>query len=435
MISGDRPFDALMDLAAAKATGELICVSKAGEVHLFLQRGRVAWATDSDHAFAFTRYLQRTAQIDADAFRDILDSCRREKRPLGETLVSWGVTTREEVREALAHQICLALQVLRRVGGARTVFLDRTAQFAPYDSSFTFDVREIVELAEGGSSEAARGGESPPRDPVEAEPSSVKGPPPSRHARRLIERVEGIEWAELFDGTTLLECAPEPSPRPRFPREIIERTVLDGAELVALRSPEGTLAGVALPASQSLWCRLGADATVGAAISALGAFGVTSSSRPHDAPPLASGWTKPWSIGDGDAPPLKELRCFVDRAPETLAAVLTSSDEGGDGWTLGVGSSAVDDQWTLSLARRRAAVLGAQPFESPEQPEDDVGFRFRSMVTGEARVWCFGAELATHPRCMVWLLLDRRTTQGLGWAYLTSLSRQLLHLRDWGTRG
>ena len=76
----------LSDLVACEASGELICVSDKFEVHVYFQRGRIAWATDSTRPLAFTRYLLETAKIDPEIFREILESCRREKRPLGETL-------------------------------------------------------------------------------------------------------------------------------------------------------------------------------------------------------------------------------------------------------------------------------------------------------------------------------------------------------------
>jgi hypothetical protein len=64
-----------------------------------------------------------------------------------------------------------------------------------------------------------------------------------------------------------------------------------------------------------------------------------------------------------------------------------------------------------------------------------VGFHFRSMVVAEPRLWCFGAELATPSRKTVWVLLDRGSSQGLGWAYLTSLSRSLLRVGAGGWHG
>ncbi len=427
MTTEGKALDVLLALAAREATGELICASESGEVHVYLQRGRLAWATDSEHPFAFTRHLQEMTGIDTESFRDILDSCRRERRPLGETLVSWGVTTAEDVRAALRHQIELALGVLRADVPAQTLFIDRTRQFADYASDLTFDVRELT--SGDGEQEGTRGTRTVP-----PAPKDVSMPPASRHARRLLESVEGLLWAELFERTTVIESAPEPAQSERFPRTVIEQTLLDGADLVALRGPEGTLAGVALGSSRSLWCRLAADATVGAAMAAIAAIAAPERHAPGvDVAPFSA--SKSWTLGQEDAAPLRELREFLVRAPETLAALLTAVDD--DAWAFGAGASAVAPQWALDVARRRGRVLAAPLFDDERTREDEtsVGFAFRSMVTAERNVWCFAAELATHPRCVLWLLLGRTTSQGLGWAYLTSLSRRLLHLRDWGRHG
>ncbi|MBX3229611.1 MAG: sigma-54-dependent Fis family transcriptional regulator [Labilithrix sp.] len=120
-------------LSKEGASGELICASDTIEVHVYLQRGRIAWATDAAQPLAFTRYLLERAQIDVEVFREILESCRREKRPLGETLIAWGVATREEVRDALRHQIELALARIHESGPVESLFLKRTSQFSDYD--------------------------------------------------------------------------------------------------------------------------------------------------------------------------------------------------------------------------------------------------------------------------------------------------------------
>ena len=427
------PLDALRSVAERGCTGEFICASPTVEVHVYLQRGRIAWATDSEHPFVFTRQLQKTAQIDPESFRDILDSCRREKRPLGETLVSWGVATWDEVKDALRHQIELALDVLHHGGPAQTLFLDRTEQFAQYESGLTFDLAELL-----GDRDAAhapsQGSEAPrPSDGSMSIPEGTRSvgpvslPSGGQHARRLLDAVDGMLWAEHLEGTTVIEAAPEPSERPRFAPEIVERTVLDGAEVVALRAPEGTLAGALLSSSSSLWCRLTPEATVGLAISALAAF--TGTGTPASDSTNAHLERGPvWVIG-GDTPITTALQDFLGRAPETLATLLTDVDNGG--WSCGAGG-ALAPEYALEIVRRRAHVLAARtPFPAAARPEDsdDVGFRFRTLVTRERSVWCFGAELGTRPRTILWLLLHRRSSQGLGWAYLTSLSRQLMHLR------
>ena len=425
----EKPLSTLKDIASASGTGEFICASAGAEVHVFLQRGRVAWATDSQHPFAFTRHLQQVADIDPDSFRDILDSCRREKRPLGETLVSWGVATWDDVRAALRHQIGLALELLARGGAAQTLFLDRTTQFAQYDSGLTFELEGLLP----GPPVAP----SPPAPPAgEAAPLHA---PRADLARRLFELVEGVVWAEVLDGTSVLEAMPSleppgaPAPSGRFEGEIVRRTVLDLAELVAIRTPEGTLAGVGLDAPRSLWCRLTPDATVGAALSALSAYGAQERTTGELGPPMSRG--TPWVIGEDAAVATTELVDFLGRAPETLAALITDMADGP--WSCGAGSG-LPPEYAIDLVRRRGRALATpRLFQEPERPDlgADVGFRFRSMLTRERRVWCFGAEIGVTRRHIVWLLLDRRSSQGLGWAYLTSLSRQLLHLRGWEAHG
>jgi hypothetical protein len=422
----EAPFDTLCALVDGRASGEFISASSSAEVHVYLQRGRVAWATDSEHPFAFTRYLQTSAGIDADGFRDILESCKRERRPLGETLVAWGLVTRQEIRAALRHQLELALAHLRDGSAAQTLFLDRTRQFAHYDDALTFALADIL------STSTARS----------APPSSRRGSrllhagtgaPPS--ARRLLESGVDILWTELFDGTTRVESEPEPATTPRFAPQVVEQTLLDGAELVIVWLPDGLLGGVSLSASRSLWCRLARDSTVGAAASALGAFGPASASPGESSEASPNG--EPWTLcGEGD-PALEEMRAFLDRAPEMLAAFVLNAQGGGRPCGVGRASLALDA--ALETASRRARVLTIERIfeDGVVRDADDggVGFHFRSMVTAEPRVWCFGAELAAPSRRTVWALLDRRCSQGLGWAYLTSLSRSLLRVGTGGRRG
>ncbi|MBX3261291.1 MAG: hypothetical protein KF782_16520 [Labilithrix sp.] len=412
------PLDTLRAIAERGGTGEFICASSTVEVHVYLQRGRLAWATDSEHPFAFTRHLQRSSQIDGESFRDILDSCRRERRPLGETLVSWGVATWDEVRDALRHQLALALAVLRGGGPAQTLFLDRTEQFAKYEPRLTFDVAEMLADHEGSSRAAPR------TDAGEGARSAPRG----SLAGRLLDAADGILWAQTLDGTNVAESAPEPAERARFETDIVRGTVLDGAELVTLRAPEGTLAGVALDASRSLWCRLTTEATVGAAISALSGFAASerASSDVTGAGPVGA----PWVVG-AHVPVVRDLEDFLGRAPETLAALMTDLD--GGSWSCGAGAS-LASEYAFELARRRAHVLASpSPFGADDAPPaaDDVDLSSRSMLTRERTVWCFGAELDARPRKILWLLLHRQSSQGLGWAYLTSLSRRLMHARGW----
>jgi len=430
MTSDVHPLQKLRRLAAQEASGELICSGASAEVHVYLQRGRIAWATDSEHPFAFTRHLQQATQIDTESFRDILESCKREKRPLGETLVSWGAASWEDVRGALRHQIELALSVLGGDEVAQTLFLDRTRQFAPYNGDLTFDIEELVAEMDAQTPTSSK---SPPPPLV-----SIDDPPPrSVHARRIFEHVEGVVWTELLDRTSLVEAMP-PADASRVGCGAVESTVLDGAELVAIRSDGGTLAGVTLGDGHSLWCRLSADATFGVAISALSQLAVGARDESGNDAERETVRNEAWVVGAADAPSLGDLRDFVQRAPEVLAALVTGLD--GEVSPCGVGRGRVDPERAMSIVRRRAKVLSCSdgPFRDASAPSaeiDTAGLAYRSLVIREHDVWCFGAELSTTPVRVVWLLVARASSQGLGWAYLTSLSRQLMRVRDWGRHG
>lgn len=409
------------ELATRTVTGELICASDSAEVHVYFQRGRIAWATDSARPLAFTRHLLETAQIDVEIFREILESCRREKRPLGETLIAWGVATREEVLLALRHQIDMALALLRDTHPMQTLFLNRSSQFSDYDAELTFSVDEL--LVARASTPAAS-----PRRPAAAvraprDPSAV-----SSAAMRLRGSVDGVAWVETLDGTTLLEAVPEPQPTTRLPARLVEQTLLDGAALVALRMSKTTIAGVALGGTSSLWCLATNGVTVGAIVTALESLAAESLERrvPSTAGVVHEAADRSrWSIGDGEPPAMRALTEFLERAPDLHAAFVTTQS----GAPYGVGRSATRPEELASLIARRASALADRDVfdESTHADVDADGLSSRRTMCAERDVCLFAAEIVTEGRSrFVWLVLARSCSKGLGWGYLTSLGREVV---------
>lgn len=141
-----RPSDVLSKLLAECASGELVAVDGADEVHLFLQRGRLAWGTTTKDRFVFRRYLCQVFGLDPEELAVLVDESFRKRRPLGERLVELGILTREQVREALAAQTRAALEALRASAG-ECLFLARSGQYATYDSALTFGLEELGETA------------------------------------------------------------------------------------------------------------------------------------------------------------------------------------------------------------------------------------------------------------------------------------------------
>jgi hypothetical protein len=136
-------------LAEAGATGELVCSCDRGEAHVYLQRGRVAWANDSRHVRAFTSHLKEHARLEAHTIEAVVVECRESRCPIGETLVQRKLATGAQVQAALRNQIMLALHIGECFGGGETVFLRR--RYDEYDDHFTFDARDL--LSDGGAKE------------------------------------------------------------------------------------------------------------------------------------------------------------------------------------------------------------------------------------------------------------------------------------------
>jgi hypothetical protein len=401
----------LLSLASMSASGELVCASSTGEFHVYLQEGRIAWATDSKHPFAFAAHLQDSAGIDVDTFRHVVEECRREKLPLGETLVEWGLTTVEGVRNALARQIGAALELLSAVDEAQALFLERV--YRKYDDRLTFGVDEFL-------SEAAPAEEALPDAALE-EPESLADRPDL--ARQLRSSVEGLSWVEVFEDDRVVDADPEVA-APRTPVELVRTTLLDGADFAAVRWARSSVVGLSVGRPRSVWCRISAESTFGAVVSAISS--VAGVERPTDRAPARPD-AEAWIVGEAAAPANQAIRAFMKRAHDVLAAVVFPTSAAGAP-SVGCGCSALELAKCVDtvLRRRPTLALDALPADGEAEAQlDSIGFTLRTMVSGETRLWCFGAELEPKTGETLWLFLDRRNSQGLGWAYLTALSRAL----------
>jgi hypothetical protein len=136
----DTPWDTLRRLVDTGSTCELIIASDAVEIHVYLLDGRLAWATSSTARNEFLRRLVEDHGIASDVLRDVIEECRQTRGRLGETLISWGVATAEQIRDALRGQIEEALVTAVAHPGARCLFLPRRLQYA---AELTFALGDV----------------------------------------------------------------------------------------------------------------------------------------------------------------------------------------------------------------------------------------------------------------------------------------------------
>lgn len=125
----------------AKLSGELIVASDTLEAHVFLQDGRIAWAYSNGTRGLFLRELQAKAQIEEEELREVMDECRRERRHVAETLITWGLASERDVRHALWVQIGTTLESVFQTPGVEAIFLRRASE--NYSRELTFSLGEF----------------------------------------------------------------------------------------------------------------------------------------------------------------------------------------------------------------------------------------------------------------------------------------------------
>ena len=397
------PFEQLRAHASGKRSGEFICSTDEVEVHVYLQDGAVAWATDSVHRFEFAKHLVEHTEIDREDFRRVVEECRRERLRLGETLVEWRLASWDDVQAALLHQVMLALRLLDGLPTQTpTVFLERRHP-TKYDKRLTLVLDDVALSL---------------RPPA---PSQRPPEEPTRTADSLFDSLAGARWIEITAGDRTLDHAG--TERADAPIETLRPlTLSDGASFFAVRAPDNCVLGANLDVpGQEVWCALRSDRAFPAALFSLVALNVVHRTDP----PPEGGIGRPSKLLHWDPDvlpnsliePVSEIFQFGDSLlglallgrDHTLAGVLARDAHAGEA----IGS----------IAQRRARVFEATP--KSERPKDLDAFGFRTFVSKEADHWCFGAE--THREgCAItslWVLTRPNALQGLGWASLSSFNR------------
>lgn len=192
---GASALDQLAELAARSADGELVCSSSGGEIHVYLQGGRIAWATCTRQRHAFTDHLKRITGAGDDVIEAVVAECSRTRRPIGEALIAWNVATQDQVRASLLHQIRMALEAAAQASDTRTLFLERS-QYRRYDRALTFQLGEAWPGLDG----EPRGAGGPAGAPDAADPPAAAAAAATDPAVDL-ERMDGFAAAAVLSAT------------------------------------------------------------------------------------------------------------------------------------------------------------------------------------------------------------------------------------------
>lgn len=389
----ETPLAAIRRLAAGAASGELIVATDAVEIHVYFLEGRLAWATTSTSRHAFVQRLVDHHGIARDTIRDVIDECQRSRRRLGETLISWGIATAEQVRDALASQIAEALDAAAAHPAAQTLFLPRRMAYA---IELTFALDELV----------AR---TPVSDLDELSETIVA---------TVLDSIPETLWVEVTAGDRCLARAVRGTARPTDEVATLRRALdEDVVDALILRTNAGVILGQRVPGRPAaVWCAAGPGVKLGVASAVL--VGAVGAMAPPPAVTPVEQATRERNLPSSPCAP-GVLASALRTTDDLVAGLVLDRDGQASGAWRGEGD--LDDH--TAVARALLPALRVQLRAAFARTEGDLGYEQVSVRGQTARLAYHGALLRDGSGS-IWLAVRPGASQGLGWALLQTVVRQ-----------
>ncbi|MEL6548482.1 MAG: DUF4388 domain-containing protein [Myxococcota bacterium] len=127
----------------ARSSGEFIVASGDSQIRVYLQHGRIAWASSSRSRYGFTKYLEEHCSVSRVTIEQAVRCCRESKLSIGAYLIQQGIVSADEVQTALREQVEAALLDLADCAAdANALFLPAGENSKTYTSS-TFKLSEL----------------------------------------------------------------------------------------------------------------------------------------------------------------------------------------------------------------------------------------------------------------------------------------------------
>lgn len=131
-----------IDELGPAAIGEIIVRDRGGgRGAVFVERGRICWAAARGLAQRLTELLVVRARLQPHVMESLFLSCKRDRLPLGEQLVTRGMLSADALRETLLQHTLESLEHLCG-RGARGAWCPRSGN--GYSPRFTFATAELL---------------------------------------------------------------------------------------------------------------------------------------------------------------------------------------------------------------------------------------------------------------------------------------------------
>jgi hypothetical protein len=392
------PLPTLCEVCEQKRTGEFIVATGAREMHVFVREGAVAWATDSAEPASFSRMVKRACGIDDASLEEILQECRRSRIPLGETMVSLGLATEQQVHSALETQSRAVVRAIAALEQASFMFLERPAYLA-YRADLTFDLTELLTEQTADVAPAVASSEPAPswfralRDlPAYSWSCECTG-------ERILSHQRGVH-REVPDVTHELEFA--------------------GATFVALRTQSHCLVGARFDESRWGWCRIDHGGALAAVVAAFAGGGAVALRSRETA--LRHGAPRDWECAPANHARSRVVDHAFHLAPGVLAFRVDHTGVQWNVWRRGAEPEELEE-YSEFCNQTRAIIQRVAPAQPPINEMRAEQF----VVAREERLCMRAREPVGDGHLTVWEIAEAGCPFGLGLAALSVIFRQALH--------
>ncbi len=191
---GVRGISSLLRQASQGQTGEVVVRGRDRVGHIVFHQGKVAWIHLSGSASLLP--LLTGFGISEKEARLVLEECRKARLPFMDTLVSWGLISREALRDRLRLELVTRLETLLNMPEGTGFFVPGAS---PLQSGLLYELSEIEPVGLGGHSSLPPPGVGP--SPVPPIPPAARAPvAPSIHEFVVeLSGLEGVEGVSVFE--------------------------------------------------------------------------------------------------------------------------------------------------------------------------------------------------------------------------------------------
>gem|GEM_PF-1434455 len=182
---GGRGLVGLLKEASLGATGEVVVRSEGRVGRVVFHQGKIAWIHVSEGG-SMLPLLTKLGLAEGDVHL-ALEECRKQRLPFMDTLVGWGLVSRERLEEQFRVELASRLKTLLKMPASVSFFIPAEAHF---HSGFAYDLSQIEPWLDGPLSIPV---------PEPSGPQSHTVSPAMEKLAHEVARMDGVLGVSLID--------------------------------------------------------------------------------------------------------------------------------------------------------------------------------------------------------------------------------------------